>query len=730
MNAITKIEAEVPIYDIAPRSQLVIDGIEYAYAERLPGGHKISRVDDLLFCETLTHEHLDHLIQTDAIRINEGFFAEVKAAVRLAGGKRKKFADLTKPQAKVILKKKAWCDAFLRLEHVDRSVRRSDAKLAQAIKRIAAQFEADAEEADKRRRLENDEKKKRGGSVTEKITPPSEVQLRRWVKRYEKGGLEIDALVNQYNGPGKMRSTLCSVSYTLHAQFATGYASRNKPSKLHQFTLLEKALNEEDTKRAAEGKQPLRRLKRRAFEKMIDALDPFFVDLGRLGPEVAMRRYGIVTTGLDVEKPFERLDIDEWMVSLMKILVDAGVWELLDEQTRALVERKRLWLSVAIDVRTRMVVAMRFLEGAPCIESALSTIELAMIDKSRISGHAGASQTYLHAKPRAIAMDNGVNYTSDEVISRLVQLNIHPIHPPAGLAEMRARIERIFGTLKTKIAAFFTGQTFSNIVEKGKYDAQANASINVDELNRLFLVGVLDLYHHHPHEGLEGETPYDCMRRLSGVYGLPLPPDRDVMRHVMGITCERRIGDEGIRFLGIRFQSSALQKLRREMGQKPVEIRVDRWDLSSISVRTKTGGWIVCNARFDGLQNVSVWQWTEAVRDIRKRNQHLASLSRHYVLGAVQTLSDAAAAAVERAEIANPILTAETFDNWEKVLFRSFAFADDGAYGEDLQLPEELARQAESIRIAAADMITVDGETGEILSDDRGFGSADDWSSK
>lgn len=730
MNAITKVEEAVPIYDIAPRSQLVIGGIEYAYAERLPGGHRIGRVDDLLFSETLTHEHLDHLIQTNAIRINQGFFAEVKAALRLAGGKRKRFGDLTKPQAKLVIKKKAWCDAYLALAHENRSIRRSDAKMGLAIKLIEEKFRADAEAADKRYREANNLKKARGGTPTEGTSPPSPVQLRRWVKRYEKGGYTLDCLINQYNGPGKMRTTLCSESYTLHAKFATEYASRTRPTKVHQFKLLEIALDDEDAKRAEQGLEPLRRLKRRAFEMMIDALDPFFVDLGRLGPEVALRRWGIVTKGLDVEKPFERLEVDEWMVSLMKLLVDAGVWALLDEGTRALVERKRLCLSVAIDARTRMIVAMRFLEGAPCIESALSTIELAMTDKSRISGHVGASRTYLHAKPRGIAMDNGPNLTSEEVIYRLVQLNIIPIHPPAGLAEMRARIERMFGTLKTKIAAFFTGQTFSNIVEKGAYDAQADASLNVDELNRFFLTGVLDLYHHHPHEGLNGETPYDCMRRLSGVYGLPLPPDRDVMRHVMGITCERRIGEEGIRFLGIRYQSPALQILRRQMGQRPVEIRVDRWDLSSISVRNEKGGWIVCDARFDGLQNVSIWQWTETVRDLRERNEHLAALSRHHVLGAVRTLSGAAAAAVERAEIANPIVTSKTFDHWEKVLFRSFAFADDGAYGEDLQLPEELARQAESIRVAKAETITVDEETGEILSDDRGFGSADDWSSK
>ena len=564
------------------------------------------------------------------------------------------------------------------------------------------------------------------------MSAPSAVQLRRWVRRYEKGGCKLDALVNQYNGPGKKGLTLCASSYDLHAKRATGYASSTRPTKAQQFSLLQCDLDEEDAKRTEKGQPPLRRLKRRAFEKLIDDLDPFFVDLGRLGSEVALRRWGIVTTGLDVEKPFERLEMDEWVVSLMKIMVDAGVWNLLDEEARKLVERKRLWLSVAIDARTRMIVAMRFLEGAPCVESALSTIDLAMTDKSRIVGHVGASRTYLHAKPGSIAMDNGVNYTSDEVISRLVQLDIDPIHPPAGLAEMRARIERIFRTLKTKIASFFTGQTFSNIVEKGKYDAQGNASINVEELNRLFLVGVLDLYHHHPHEGLEGETPYDCMRRLSRDFGLPLPPNRDVMRHVMGISCERRIGAEGIRFLGIRFQSPALQILRREMGQRPVEIRINRWDLSSISARTKKGGWIVCDARFDGLQDVSIWQWTEAVRDIRERNQHLANVSRPIVLGAVRRLSDAAAAAVERAEIANPIVTSETFDFWEKTLFRSFSFADDGSFGDDLVLPAELAQQADMMRAIISDMPEPDTATDaseHLTDDDRGFGSADDWSS-
>ncbi|WP_061934750.1 Mu transposase C-terminal domain-containing protein [Aureimonas sp. AU22] len=725
MNALTKIEEDVPIYEVAPRSRWVTGGVEYIYEERLPGGHKVARVDDMKVNETFTHVHLHHLIQASEIVIDEGFFSSVKANLRLMTGK-KTFSDLTQAQAVKVIYKKAWCDRYLRLEASDRSVKRSDAKLEIAIKRISEEFRTERKTADERRRAENGLKKKRGGSKQESApTDPSVCQIRRWVARYQKGGYHEDALIDLYNGPGPKRTVLCAEGYELHSRFAAGYASSTRPSMRQQFDLLEIALNDADAKRAETGKPPLRRLKRKAFEAMINALDPFFVTLGREGPDAALRLHGIVNQGLDVEKPFERLEMDEWNVSLMRILIDAGVWGLLEDWQREAVERARVWLSVAIDARTRMIVAMRFLPAAPCVESALSTIELAMTDKSRIAVHVGARRTYLHAKPRSIVMDNGVNYVADDVILALVRLNINPVHPPAGLKEMRGRVERIFGTLKTKIASYFSGQTFSNVVEKGAYDAQANAIVNVDELNRLFVVGVLDLYHNHPHEGLQGETPYDCMRRLSGVYGLPLPPNRDVLRHVMGVSCQRRIGAEGIRFLGIRYQSSELQRLRRRMGQRPVEIRIDRFDLSSISVRHDTGGWIVCDARFVGLENVSIWQWTEAVRDLQHRNASVAALSRHHVLSAVRTLSEAAAAAVERAEIANPVLTATVFEQFERALFKGFEFVDDGAYGDDLQLPADLARQ-----VATTDLATSDTpEHGEGDEQDDTFGDATDWGS-
>ncbi len=713
----------MPVYDIPGESRVVIDGVEYSYNRRLPDGHSLARVDDLAVTEIFTHGQMASLIADARIKIDEGFFTRAKAELRLTYGRRT-FAELTEAQARKVRFKEDWCRRFIAAESEDRRVRRSDAKMEIAIADVAADMMRD-------RRKSAEWRKARGGkALTAEMRDPTPTQLRRWLKRYERSGYERDSLIDQYFGPGS-RLTLDADTYAMHHDYAVRYASNTRPTKAALFLLLQGAIDDEDAARAAAGRPPMRRLKRKAFERMIDALDPFFVCAGREGREAALRKWGMHTTGLDVESPFERIELDEWRVSLMKILVDAGLWEKLSKEQKAMVERSRVWLSAAIDARTRMIVAMRLLDTAPCVESALATIETAMVDKSRLSRHLGTSPTYIHAKPRSVAMDNGTNLTSDAVLERLSTLGIAAVYPPAGLAEMRGRIERIFLTLRTRILSHFPGQTFANVVDRGDYDAEGNACLDIDELNAVFLKGVLDLYHNHPHEGLTGETPWNCMRRLSRERGLPPPPHRDVLRHVMGVACERRIGVHGVSFSGIRYQSEALQRYRREIRQRPAEVRVDPLDLWAVSVKTKTG-WITVPARFRGLEGVSIWQWAEAVRDLRQRHADSAALSRGTVLAAVTHLSDVAQEAVRRAEIRSPVLTAKYFEKLEADVFRSLTFADDGEFGDDLVLPSPLVEAGPILDLTPERIATNDEPADgldESVFDDASFGSPEDWSS-
>jgi putative transposase len=74
----------------------------------------------------------------------------------------------------------------------------------------------------------------------------------------------------------------------LHHKHALNFASI-RPTKALLFEQLQKDLDDLDNERAKNSLPKLRRLKRRAFEMMIDRLDPFFVSVGRDGPDAALR---------------------------------------------------------------------------------------------------------------------------------------------------------------------------------------------------------------------------------------------------------------------------------------------------------------------------------------------------------------------------------------------------------------------------------------------------------
>jgi putative transposase len=322
------------------------------------------------------------------------------------------------------------------------------------------------------------------------------------------------------------------------------------------------------------------------------------------------------------------------------------------------------------------------------------------------------------------------NYSA--VDTRAHAIGAKTLLPQAGLAEMRGTVERLFHTLQTRIVARFSGQTFANIIKKGDYDSEANAVINGEELNRVFIRGVLDIYHNSPHEGLGGETPLNCWMRLSREYGVRPPPCPDVHRHVFGIPHKARIGAEGVRFAGIRYQSRELQRLRRSARQKPVEIRVNRFDLPTISVRGDRG-WLTVFARYPGLKNVSYVEWREAVSDLRKKHADAAKLARPIVLQAIREVNALAEMAIKRAELGSPILTPEQFEKDERSIFRNFSLGDESNDGDEEALDEVLDAEIETEVAAAADAATndlaADCESGNRngLGDDDSFGDETDW---
>jgi putative transposase len=113
------------------------------------------------------------------------------------------------------------------------------------------------------------------------------------------------------------------------AKHADMYMSTRKPKKSDLLRDLHAEIDLQNKEREEQGLSLLMKPSRKAFERVINALDPFAVEAGRTSPEAARKKFFIVRGGLEVTRPLERLEIDETLIPLQAILIDAGIWETL-----------------------------------------------------------------------------------------------------------------------------------------------------------------------------------------------------------------------------------------------------------------------------------------------------------------------------------------------------------------------------------------------------------------
>ena len=140
-------------------------------------------------------------------------------------------------------------------------------------------------------------------------------------------------------------------------------------------------------------------------------------------------------------------------------------------------------------------------------------------DKTRIGRTAGASTPWDQGGIfEQIVMDNGSAFVAEATQLAIRSIRAVPVYPPAGVPSLRGTIESLFSNFQRHFVKYFSGQTFSNPVDKGDYDAEGNACLTVEELNRTLVRYVVDAYHNSPHHGLAGQTPRQAWDTLTAPY--------------------------------------------------------------------------------------------------------------------------------------------------------------------------------------------------------------------
>ena len=489
--------------------------------------------------------------------------------------------------------------------------------------------------------------KPRVGKAIPALEPVSARALRSWLKMLENGDKWslVDRVSYRGNHSGYYnREESDLLSKTIN-EF---YLNLNRPTEAQTVTEVKDVFQTANVARAAQGLTPLRVPGRGAVRGAINSIQQFTRDVARLGEKAAMKRLKAVSTGLEVSRPFERVEIDECQIDLLTIMKKSRLMALFTEQELKDMglddEKGRWWLVFVVDCRTRMIVGMQLTKN-PTTSAALQGLRMMLEDKGGFADAVGAMTVWFQrGKPETLYADNGV-FKSTRFTDACADLGINLVRTVAGSPAMRGMIERLFRTAGQSLFSRLSGRVFSNTLERGDHPSEERACLDTQDLCFALVRWIVDIYHNTPHKGLGGLTPLQQWEadEADGNYPLHALPTLARKRVALGVHLVRKLQKDGITLLGVRYQSKALAERFAKLGAHDLNLRWDHTDIGSIVVEID-GEWGLVQSVHQHdhldrpLDGLSAAEWSAAVRALRTGDKKRKEFDETVVFAALREI--------------------------------------------------------------------------------------------
>lgn len=161
----------------------------------------------------------------------------------------------------------------------------------------------------------------------------------------------------------------------------------------------------------------------------------------------------------------------------------------------------RLWLTVAIDVHSRMIVGYYLALEEPSEISVGMCIAHSVLPKEDwLNIHRVEGEWPVWGFPRVIHSDNGPDFRAENVRRSCSNYNIENVFRPVKVPKYGGHIERLLGTFMRMLHEL-PGTTFSNTNDRDGYDSDKNATLTMGEFEK-WLVRAILRYHQSPHSAI------------------------------------------------------------------------------------------------------------------------------------------------------------------------------------------------------------------------------------
>jgi putative transposase len=326
--------------------------------------------------------------------------------------------------------------------------------------------------------------------------------LYRWLSTYRNTGLLSSLLPNRRDG-GQMKGRLSPEVETILKDCIENF-------HLTQQKVSVAATTVEVRRRCSNAGVPMPAAT--TVRRHIEWIDEQTRIKQREGDRVAKLRFDPKIGKIpDANWPLAIVQMDHTLLPV--IIVD-------DEHRRPI---NRAWITLAIDVFSRMCVGMYLTLDPPSAMSAGMCVLHAIFPKNKWLLRLGMSDLEwpCYGVMDTLHMDNAREFRGDMLKAAGAEYDIDVTLRPVKKPHYGAHIERLMGTVSEELKSV-RGATFSGPKEKGDYDAEGNACMTLSELEK-WLVLVFARYHSNIHRGI-GTTPLTKWRE--GIFGTKTTPGR------------------------------------------------------------------------------------------------------------------------------------------------------------------------------------------------------------
>ena len=227
---------------------------------------------------------------------------------------------------------------------------------------------------------------------------------------------------------------------------------------------------------------------------------------------------------------------------------------------------KRVWITLAIDVFSRVCLGFYLTLDPPSAMSAGMCVTHCMLPKNEWLAQRptkGGKWPFFGTMD-SLHCDNAREFRGDMLLVACNEYDIDLILRPVKQPRYGAHIERLMGTVSEALKTL-KGATFSGPGEKGEYDADGNACMTFDALEKWLILMFTNYHCNVVHSGI-GTTPEQRWREgLMGTKtlprrGLPPPPaDTEKLRLDFLPFYERVINPYGVDIDGVTYFDDILR---------------------------------------------------------------------------------------------------------------------------------------------------------------------------